>query len=165
MSSYVMPDGDQKPVGFTSQMFTKAESNYSHLDKEALAIIFGVKKFRQYLYGRHFSIKTDHKPMTHIFNETRTTPSMASGHIQRWALTLGGYDYSIQYREGKNMANMDALSQLPLNTSSEQEAPRPPELVHLVKFLDSTLLSCTQIRVWTDHDPTLSQVLKWVQEG
>ena len=163
--SHMMPDGDEKPVGFASRTLTNAESNYSHLDKEALAIIFGVKKFHQYLHGRHFSIKTDHKPLTHIFNETRATPSMASGRIQRWALTLGGYDYSIQYREGKNMANADALSRLSLKTSSEQEAPRPPELVHLVEFLDSTPLSCTQVRVWTDHDPTLSRVRKWVQEG
>ena len=159
-----MPDGDEKPVDFASRTLTKAELNYSHLDKEALAIIFGVKKFHQYLHGRHFSIKTDHKPLTHIFNETQATPSMASGHTQRWALTLGGYDYSIQYREGKNMANADALSQLPFKTSLEQEAPRPPELVHLVEFLDSTPLFCTQVRVWTDHDSTLSRVRKWVQE-
>ena len=122
--SHVMPDGDEKPVGFASRTLTKAESNYSHLDKEALAIIFGVKKFHQYLHGRHFSIKTDHKPLTHIFNETRATLSMASGHIQRWALTLGGYDYSIQYREGKNMANADALSRLPLNRPHQSRRPR-----------------------------------------
>ena len=163
--SHKMPDGEEKPVGFASRTLSKSESNYSHLDKEALAIMYGVKKFHQYVFGRHFFIKTDHKPLTHIFSETKATPTMASGRIQRWALTLGGYDYSIQYREGKNMANADALSRLPLMTSTQQEVPQPPELVHLVEFLDSTPLSCTQIRVWTDHDPTLSRVRKWVQEG
>ena len=163
--SHVMPDGGEKPVGFASRTLTKAELNYSHLDKEALAIVFGVKKFNQYLQGRHFSIKTDHKPLTHIFGETRATPTLASGRIQRWALTLGGYNYAIQYREGKNMANADALSRLPLKTPPGQEGLRLPELVHLVEFLDSTPLSCTQVRVWTDHDPTLSRVRKWVQEG
>ena len=163
--SHEMSDGEEKPVGFASRTLSKAKSNYSHLDKEALAIIYGVKKFHQYLHGRHFSIKTDHKPLTHIFSETRAIPTMASGRIQRWALTLGGYDYSIRYREGKNMANADALSRLPLKTSPQSEVLKPPELVHLVEFLDSTPLSCTQIRVWTDHDPTLSRVRKWVQEG
>ena len=104
--SHVMPEGE-KPVGFASRTLTKAELNYSHLDKEGLAIIFGIKKFHQYLQGHHFSIKTDHKPLTHIFRETRGTPTMVSGRIQRWALTLGGYDYTIQYHEGKNMANAD----------------------------------------------------------
>ena len=162
--SHRMPNGGEKPVGFASRTLTKAEANYSHLDKEGLAIIFGVKKFHQYLYGRKFEIKTDHKPLTHIFSETRATPTMASGRIQRWALILGGYDYSIQYKEGKSMANADALSRLPLKTS-EVEVPRPLELLHLVKYLDSTPLSSSQIRVWTDHDPTLSRVRKWTQEG
>ena len=162
--SHQTAEGEEKPVGFASRTLTKAESNYSRLDKEALAIVYGVKKFHQYLHGRHFSIKTDHKPLTHIFSETRATPTMASGRIQRWALTLGGYDYSIQYREGKNMANADALSRLPLKTQ-HSEVPRPPELVNLVEYLDSTPLSCTQIRAWTDQDPIHSKVRKWVQEG
>ena len=62
------------------------------------------------------------------------------------------------------MANADALSRLPLRTT-HSEVPQPPELVHLVEYLDSTPLSCTQIRTWTDHDPILSRVKRWVQEG
>ena len=162
--SYRMPNGEERPVGYASRTLTKAEINYSHLDKEGLAIIFGVKKFHQYIQGRRFEIRTDHKPLTHIFSESRATPTMASGRIQRWALILGGYDYAIQYKEGKNMANADALSRLPLKTP-ETEVPRPPELVHLVEYLDSTPLTSSKIRVWTVHDPILSKVMKWVQEG
>jgi hypothetical protein len=101
--SHRMPNGEEKPVGFASRTLTKAETNYSHLDKERLAIIFGQKKFHQYLYGRRFKIK-----LTHIFSETRATPTMVSGRI----LILGMYDYIIQYKEGKTMANADALSRL-----------------------------------------------------
>ena len=150
--------------GYASRTLTKAEINYSHLDKEGLAIIFGVKKFHQYIQGRRFEIRTDHKPLTHIFSESRATPTMASGRIQRWALILGGYDYAIQCKEGKNMANADALSRLPLKTP-EKEVPRPPELVHLVEYLDSTPLTSSKIGVWTVHDQILSKVMKWVQEG
>ena len=103
----------------------KPKQNYSHLDKEVLAIIYGVKKYHQYLFGRHFEIKADHKPLTHIFSETRATPTMASGRIQRWALTLGGYDYTIKHREGKAHANADGRSRLPLPTA-EFNPPRPP---------------------------------------
>ena len=162
--SHRMPNGEERPVGFASRTLSKAEKNYSHLDKEALAIIYGVKKFHQYLHGRRFEIKTDHKPLTHIFNESRGTPTMASGRIQRWALTLGAYDYTIQYKEGKNMANADALSRLPLQTAPT-EVPKPLELVHLVDHLESTPLSCRQIELWTDHDATLSRIRTWVQEG
>ena len=159
-----MPDGTEKPIAFSSRSLSKAETNYSHLDKEALAIIYGVKKYHQYLYGRRFEIKTDHKPLTHIFNESRATPTMASGRIQRWALTLGGYDYTIQYKEGKSNANADALSRLPLR-ASKTETPRPAELIHLMERLDSSPLSSTQIRQWTDTDPILSAIRRRVQEG
>ena len=52
---------------------------------------------------------------------------MATGRIQRWALTLAGYDYSIQYCEEKNVANRDAHSRLPVKMLSEHEVPRHPE--------------------------------------
>ena len=120
--SHRMPNGEERPVEYASRTLTKAETNYSHLDKEGLAIIFGVKKFHQYIQGCRFEIRTDHKPLTHNFSESRATPTMASGRIQRWALILGGYDYAIQCKEGKNMANADALSRLPLKTP-ETEVP------------------------------------------
>ena len=159
--SHRFPNGEERPVGFASRTLTNAETKYSHLDKEALAIIYRVKKFHQYLHGRTFEIKTDHKPLTHIFSEHRGTPTMASARIQRWVLTLGGYDYSIQYKEGKNMANADALSRLPLKTPDTQ-VPKPPELIHLVEHLNTTPLSWKQIRIWTDHDPTLARIRKLV---
>ena len=52
MLSHRMPNGEEKPVGFASRTLSKVENNYSHLDKEALGIIYGVKRFHQYLHGR-----------------------------------------------------------------------------------------------------------------
>ena len=80
------------------------------LDKEALPIIFGVKKYHQYLLGRRFGLKTDHKPLTDIFSESRATPMMASERIQRWALTLSAYSYTITYKKGEENASANALS-------------------------------------------------------
>ena len=167
--SHKMDDGGERPVAFASRTLTTAEKKYSQLDKEALAIIFGVKKYHQYLLGRQFELKTDHKPLTHIFSESRATPTMASGRIQRWALTLSAYSYTITYKKGEENANADALSRLPLPVS-RKDPPKPPEVIHLMEYLDTSPVSSGQIRAWTDCDPVLAKVkgrilTGWPAEG
>ena len=93
-----MPDGSEHPVAYASRSLSPPERNYSQLDKEGLAVIFGVKKFHQYVYGRHFEITTDHKPLLGLFSEERAVPPMASSRIQRWALTLAAYNYRLVYK-------------------------------------------------------------------
>ena len=162
--SHRMPDGTERPIGFSSRSLAKAEQKYSQLDKEALAIVVGVKKYHQYLFGREFVIRTDHKPLTHIFNVTRATPTMASGRLQRWALTLGAYSYAIEYKAGARNANADALSRLPLPTVVK-EVPTVPEVVHLMQHLDSTPVTTSHIRLWTEQDPVLAKVKRWILSG
>ena len=92
--SYQTLDGE-KPIAFASRSLSQAERNYAQLDKEGLAI---VSKSSMYLFGRQFEIQSDHKSLQHIFDSQRSIPSLASARIQRWALTLSGYD-RIQARE------------------------------------------------------------------
>ena len=93
--SHITQDNVEQPIAFASRTLSPAEKHYAQLDKEGLAIIFSLKKFHQYLQGRHFIVHSDHKPLTHLFNPSRATPVMASARIQRWALTIGMYDYEI----------------------------------------------------------------------
>ncbi len=93
--SHKFEDGAEKPIAYASRTLAPAEKRYSQLDKEGLAIIFGVKRFHQYLVGRHFLIQSDHKPLEHLFKETKGVPTLASARLQRWALT---YDYTITYK-------------------------------------------------------------------
>ena len=67
--SHKMPDGTERPVGFSSRTLSSAEKNYSQLEKEGVACVFGVKKFHTYLYGRSFTLLTDHKPLLGLFKE------------------------------------------------------------------------------------------------
>uniref|UniRef100_A0A1X7USX1 Reverse transcriptase RNase H-like domain-containing protein n=1 Tax=Amphimedon queenslandica TaxID=400682 RepID=A0A1X7USX1_AMPQE len=55
-----MPNEEERPIAFPSRTMSPAECNYSQLKKEALSIIFGIKNIHQYLFGRHFTLLTDH---------------------------------------------------------------------------------------------------------
>ena len=61
--SHIEDDGTEKPIAYTSRTLNVVEKRYSQLDKEALVIQFGVKRFHQYIFGRKFSIVSDHKPL------------------------------------------------------------------------------------------------------
>ena len=162
--SHKMEDGSEHPISFASRTLTKAETNYSNLEREALAVIFGVKKFHQYLYGRQFILETDHKPLESLFNEKKATPAMAAARIQRWALTLAAYNYTIKYKPGIEHGNADALSRLPLPIRP-QTTPLLAETVRTMELLDSTPVGVKEIQEGTRTDVVLSQVVKFAQHG
>ena len=121
-----LEDGNDRPIGYASRALTTTERKYAQIDKEALAIVYGIKRFHQYLYGRNFIIHTDHKPLMYLFNENRSIPATASARVQRWALAISGYTYQIQHRSGTKLGNADGLSRLPLPTTLK-EVPVPTE--------------------------------------
>ena len=86
--AHSMANGTEQPIGYVSRTLSKTEQNYLQIEKEGLACVFGVKRFHSYLYGHHFTLITDHKPLLSLFGERRAIPPQASARIQRWALTL-----------------------------------------------------------------------------
>ena len=88
-----MADGTERPIGYVTRSRKTAERGYSTTKREALAIIFGLKKLSLFLYSNKF--KTDNKPLEGLFNEKKGVPQQASIRVQRWALTLAAYEYKI----------------------------------------------------------------------
>src|SRR5207253_10181710 len=86
-------------------------------DREALAIVYGVKRFHHYLYGQEFLLETDHKALTWIFGSRKGIPINAAARIQRWALFLSGYRFSISHIKGSTNVVADSLSRLPVPSS------------------------------------------------
>ena len=94
--SHITADGTERPIAYASRSLTKSERNYSIIEKEALAIIFGIRKFQQSLYGCRFTHLKDHQPLTLLFGSKKAIPAVAASRIQRWAIQLSAYQYDIK---------------------------------------------------------------------
>ena len=76
--SHKLPDGSERPITYASWTLNSAKHNYSQLEKEGLACIFGIKRFNDYVFGRHFELVTDHKPLLGLLKEDQATSPQAS---------------------------------------------------------------------------------------
>ncbi len=156
--------GDEVPIIYASRTMSKAETNYSYLDKEALAVMFGVKRFHLYIYGRQVEIHTDHKPLLGLLGETKAIHHTSSPRMQLWARTMMAYSYSLKYIPGRDNAVTNALSRLHNVDNSLKKAPIF-EAVNLLQDLQTSPVTSWSVRLWTARDPILSQVKRISQQG
>ena len=112
--SHKLPGGEERQFVFASRSLSKNEQNYAQIDKEVLALIFGVQKFHAYIFGRKFTLVTDHQLLTTILGPKKGIPCVAAAQLQRWAILLSAYTYDIEFRNTAAHGNVDALSRLPL---------------------------------------------------
>ena len=146
------------------------QRRYSQIQKEALSLVYALKKFHQFLYGRKFIVVTDHKPLVTLFAPDKGTPAMAANRLARWALLVHQYDYTVEYRRSKDHGNVDALSRLPFSNDTSfdgEEMEDDVDSVCLVRTIsrqinpDNPLLVVRE----TAKDPILAQVMRFVKEG
>ena len=159
--SHVMPDGIERPIAFASRSLNNAEKNYSQIEKEGLALVFGVKKFHIYLYGKQkFTLVTDHKPLLVILGSKAGLPTIVAARLQRWAITLAAYSYELEYNSTNKIGNADALSRLPVDGA-------PNGILHSILMVDnlSFPVNSKEIAQKTKLDPVLSKVLQALISG
>ncbi len=162
--SHKLEDGTERPIAYASRTLSAAEKNYAQIEREGLAIVFGIKKFHLYLYGRSFLLVTDHKPLTRIFGPKAGIPPLAAARMQRWALLLSGYSYEIVHRRGVDNANADMLSRLPVRQDSTQEED-PDENYIFQTVVDSLPVTAKRIADHTRKDSLLVRVFEFTLSG
>ncbi|KAH9680855.1 hypothetical protein KPL71_026714 [Citrus sinensis] len=96
---------EQKPIAYFSTALKGKNLLLSTYEKELMALVLAVKKWRPYLLGRHFVVRTDQRSLKYLWEQRIMTEPQ-----QKWLLKLMGYDFSIEYKKGKSNAAADALS-------------------------------------------------------
>ena len=119
--------GEERVIAYASRTLSRPERNYCVTRRELLAVVVYLKYFKQYLYGRPITIRTDHGALRWLLNFKNP-----EGQVARWLEVMGGYDYVIVHRPGKKHGNADGLSRKPCSqcghsdeAPSKQEAEAP----------------------------------------
>ena len=167
--SHILPSGEERPVEFVSRTLSKTERNYSQIEKEALSIIWAVKRWHRYLYARKFTLYTDHKPLLFIFHQHKQVPEMSISRIQRWALALACYEYEIKFRATDKHSNADVCSRFPLKTVEDEYwgsmSMSNDGVYSLFDLEDKVLLNSSMISHLTKTDQVLAKVLYFTLHG
>uniref|UniRef100_A0A914X2F7 RNA-directed DNA polymerase n=1 Tax=Plectus sambesii TaxID=2011161 RepID=A0A914X2F7_9BILA len=147
-----------------------AQKNYSQIEKEALALVFAITKFHQYLFGREFTFLTDHKPLVTIFGDRKGVPVTAASRLQRWAIKLLGYTFTIKYRKTEEFRQVDGVSRLPASDYKDFDSSANRKDVKLYQVVAENQeafrpVSTMDVLRETKKDATLQQVKKAIDHG
>ena len=105
-------DGERRPISFYSRTLTSAESNYSTIEKEALAIVACIRAFHYYIHGRSFILESDHAPLRYVLSSAQRG-RVQNTRLERWKLALQSLDMTIRYVAGPKNVVADSLSRGP----------------------------------------------------
>ena len=155
---------NSKPVMFASWALTRAEKNYQNLERECLAMIWGMEKFHYFLYGKQFTLETDEKPLVSIYKKHMVE---ISPRIQRLVVRSFPYQpFDVQYRRGKEIPLADTLSRVTPTPVEEDGIQLPIVAVNLIT--SNVPVSSSEIDLIhgeTAKDPTLNLLRHYIHMG
>lgn len=139
---------DERPIEFASRLLTSAEINYSTTEREALAVVWALAKFRGYIDGAEVLVSTDHQPLKWLMSI-----QSPSGRLARWALAIQSYNLRIDYTPGKNNVVADTLSRPPCSESEQNRCG-----ICSVQF-DLPVRSLANLRENQLSDPDMEKII------
>lgn len=153
---------DHKPCAYASRAMTDTQQRYAQIEKELLAICFGVNKFYQYVYGRKFVVETDHKPLISIFKKPLNS---CPARLQRMLLSLQKYEINLIYKPGKHLIIADTLSRSNLNKIFDDDLNLEAQVCLIQKNLKISDERLQQLKNVSENDIELKAIKRYVVDG
>ncbi|XP_074283003.1 uncharacterized protein LOC141607548 [Silene latifolia] len=127
-------------IQYASTMMNEAQRNYTTTEKEFLAVVFALEKFRSYILGDKVIIFTDHAALRHLVSKKESKP-----HLMRWVLLLSEFDVELKDKKGSTNTVADHLSRI------IQEDSLVPQSSIKETFPDEALLALMSTEPWYAH--------------
>lgn len=139
-------DEQVKAVFHMLKALSKTQLSWSQIEKEAFALVTAVERFKKFIFGQHFILQTDHRPLLTLFRTSRTKglDTRTASRLKRWALRLIGYDFDIEYVKTEQFSQADALSRLIQEARAEISDPEMEEVVAFLQQLETELRQVIQ---------------------
>ncbi|GFX38851.1 hypothetical protein TNCV_1890151 [Trichonephila clavipes] len=139
---------DEHPIEYASRLLTPAERNYSTTEREALAVVWALKKFRGYIEGTEITVASDHQPLKWLLNLKSPT-----GRLARWTLEIQSFNLKVQYIPGKANVVADMLSR-PVTQEEESFCEE-----NNITIADMPTRSCKDMREAQLKDDNLKKII------
>ena len=153
---------DRRVVAYASRALSDVERRYSQTEREALAIVWAVERLHVYLYGSHFTLLTDCKPVQLILDNPQSKPP---ARIERWNLRIQGYDFDVVHTKGSSNPS-DFLSRHPLMTEDDSHGKLAEDYVcFLTSHAVPKAMTLVEIQRATAEDSTLQCLVDVLRTG
>jgi hypothetical protein len=160
LGAVLMQEG--KPLSYASKALTPTQQAYAQIEKEALAIVFGCEKFHHIVYGRDFTVETDHKPLETILSKPLQSMPM---RLQRMRLRLQWYNITVKYKPGKQIPVADTLSRYGTREKGDDNLDIDKHVEGIIKHMPVSDERMSQVKEETKTDGELQNLRKFIEKG
>ena len=151
---------------YASRALSSAETRYTQIEKELLAVVFAFTKFHQYIYSKDVNVESDHKPLEAILKKSLAA---APPRLQRMLLQLQKYSFTLHYKPGKEMMLADTLLRAYIKDCPTSQSTSEEELAYMVHMVLSnapfTDAKLEKVRKATSEDTTMRLLQATIQTG